>query len=188
MGTCITGWAVKEAMFSFDRFRNQDPLLGPEMKSTGEVIGLGNDFGEAFAKAQASTGIRLPTEGRIFVSVHNQDKKTILPIVKTLCNMDFQIAATRGTAEFLFHHGIFAEVILKIHEGSPNLIDHLQSGRIDLLINTPLGRFSNKGDEKIRIEAVRQKVPYTTTTSAAWAAVEGIKYLRKGKINTVYLT
>ncbi len=177
IGSCITGWAVKEAVFSFDKFSQLDPLLGPEMKSTGEVIGTGETFGEAFAKAQASVGNTLPVGGRVFVSVHDLDKPTILPVVKQLASMGFAIAATRGTADFLFRNDVFAEVILKVDEGQPNLLDYMRSGRIQLLINTPLGRYSQKGDEELRIEAVRRKVPYTTTTSAAWAAVQGIQYL-----------
>jgi carbamoyl-phosphate synthase large subunit len=177
-GVCKTDWAVKEAVFSFGRFPKEDPLLGPEMKSTGEVIGVGASFGEAFAKAQASTGSRLPVYGRVFVSVHEMDRQTILPVIRELEELGFDISATRGTAEFLFKNGIFAEVIQKIQEGRPNIIDHLQRGRIDLIINTPLGRFSQKGDHELRIEAVRRKVPYTTTTSAALAAVEGIRYIR----------
>ncbi|MAG13773.1 MAG: carbamoyl phosphate synthase large subunit [Spirochaetales bacterium] len=181
-GSCITGWAVKEAVFSFGRFHSVDPILGPEMKSTGEVIGTGDSFGEAYAKAQASAGTVLPVSGKVFVSVHDQDKQTMLPIVRELVEMGFQIVATRGTAQFLFEHGIFSEVILKIHEGRPNVVDHMRSGRINLLINTPLGIFSQKGDEMIRIEAVRRRIPYTTTTSAARAATQGIRYLRRNEI------
>jgi len=182
VGKCQTGWAVKEAVFSFDRFRDLDPILGPEMKSTGEVIGTGGSFGEAFAKAQASSGTILPKSGRVFVSVHDMDKDSVLPIVKELQELGFTIAATRGTAEFFFENGIFPEVILKVHEGRPNIIDHMKSGRIALLINTPLGRYSQKGDQEIRIEAVRRKIPYTTTISAAQAAVEGIRYLKKEEV------
>jgi carbamoyl-phosphate synthase large subunit len=180
-GECICGWAVKEAMFSFDRFRDLDPLLGPEMRSTGEVIGIGSSFGEAFAKGQEAVGSKLPASGRVFVTVHDDDKKTILPIVKDLEHMGFKIAATRGTAQFLFDNGVFAEVILKVHEGRPNIVDHLKSKRIDLIINTPLGRFTQKDDDFIRIEAVKRKIPYTTTTSAARAAVEGIRYIKEGR-------
>ena len=182
-GSCITGWAVKEAVFSFERFHIIDPILGPEMKSTGEVIGIGQAFGEAYAKAQAAAGTVLPVRGRIFVSIHDQDKETMLPIVRELSDMGFDICATRGTAQYLFENGIFAEVILKIHEGQPNVIDHMRSGRIALLINTPLGMFSQHGDEMIRIEAVRRRIPYTTTTSAARAAAQGIRYLLKREIN-----
>ncbi len=181
-GSCQTGWAVKEAVFSFDRFAGLDPILGPEMKSTGEAIGIGKTYGEAFAKVQAAVGSYLPTKGRVFVSVNDKDKDTVLPIIKDLSDMGFDIAATRGTADFLYKHDIFAEVILKLHEGHPNVVDHMRSGRINLLINTPLGRFSQIQDEDIRTEAVRRKVPYTTTTSAAQAAVVGIRYLKDEKI------
>jgi carbamoyl-phosphate synthase large subunit len=153
------------------------------MRSTGEVIGIGKSFGEAFAKAQLAVGTMLPTGGRVFVTVHDDDKETALPIVKDLESLGFSIAATRGTAQYLFHHGVFAEVILKVHEGRPNIVDHLKSGRIDLIINTPLGRYTQKDDDFIRIEAVKRKIPYTTTTSAARAAVEGIRYLSKGEVS-----
>ncbi|MBP7494843.1 MAG: carbamoyl-phosphate synthase large subunit [Spirochaetales bacterium] len=188
VGTCISGWAVKEAMFSFDRLTDVDPILGPEMKSTGEVIGLGQTFGEAFAKAELAAGTILPTKGRIFVSVHQDDRKAILPIVQDLEALGFQVSATRGTADFLFENGIFPEVILKIHEGHPNIIDHMRTGRIQLLINTPLGKYSQREDGYMRIEAVKRKIPYTTTTSAAWAAVEGIRYLLQGKKIPIPLT
>jgi carbamoyl-phosphate synthase large subunit len=181
-GKCITGWAVKEAMFSFDRFTGHDPILGPEMRSTGEAIGIGASFGEAFAKASTATGTRLPRSGRVFVSVGDPDKETILPVVQALHQEGFSIAATRGTAAFLFARGIMAEVILKVHEGQPHVLDHLQAGRIDMVINTPLGRFSHADDDYLRIETLRHRVPYTTTTSAARAAVEAIRYLRTGCI------
>lgn len=177
-GYCQTGWAVKEAVFSFDRFSGLDPVLGPEMKSTGEAIGIGESYGEAFAKVQAAVGCYLPIKGRVFVTVTDKDKQTILPIVKDLVEMGFEIAATRGTADFLYKNGIFSEVILKLHQGHPSVVDHMGSGRIDMLINTPLGRSSQIEDEEIRTEAVKRKIPYTTTTSAAKAAVIGIKYLR----------
>lgn len=186
-GECIVGWAVKEAMFSFDRFRGTDPLLGPEMKSTGEVIGIGATFGEAFAKAQLATGSELPTSGRVFVSVHEDDRRTVLPIVRELQSLGFHIAATRGTAAFLFENDVFAEVILKVHEGQPNIVDHMRSHRIDLVINTPLGRYTQRDDDYIRIEAVRAKVPYTTTTSAAEAAVEGIRHRITGEVVARFL-
>lgn len=181
VGSCITGWAVKEAMFSFDRFSGHDPLLGPEMRSTGEAIGIGIDFGEAFAKATIATGTELPRSGRVFVAVNDHDKETILPIVLELVEMGFVIAATRGTAAFLFERGVFAEVILKVHEGHPHVVDHIKSGRIDMMINTPLGRFTQSDDGYLRVEALRHRIPYTTTTSAARAAVEAIKHLRRGE-------
>ena len=180
VGSCVTGWAVKEAMFSFDRFVGHDPLLGPEMRSTGEAIGIGADFGEAFAKATLATGARLPRSGRVFVAVNDTDKETIVPVVRDLIEMGFSVCATRGTAAALFERGILAEVVLKVHEGHPNVIDHIRSGRIDMMINTPLGRYTHSDDGYLRVEALRHQIPYTTTTSAARAAVEAIRHLRRG--------
>jgi carbamoyl-phosphate synthase large subunit len=181
-GRCLTGWAVKEAVFSFDRFAGLDPVLGPEMKSTGEAIGIGATFGEAYAKVQEAVNSGLPSSGRVFVSVNKRDRETILPVVRELSELGFDICATRGTANYLFEKGLFSEVILKVHEGHPNVVDHMRSGRIQLLINTPSGRYSQIDDEDMRTEAVSQKIPYTTTTSAAAAAVHGIRYLKTGKI------
>jgi carbamoyl-phosphate synthase large subunit len=178
IGHCTTGWAVKEAVFSFDRFADLDPLLGPEMKSTGEGIGIGDSFGEAYSKAQFSVSTSLPTAGGVFVSVHDSDKDKTLPVVQELVSLGFTVSATRGTADFLEKHGISSEIILKVQDGHPNVIDHIRSGKVDLLINTPKGRFSQSDDAQIRVEAVRHKVPYTTTTAAAKAALEGIKYLK----------
>jgi carbamoyl-phosphate synthase large subunit len=181
-GRCTVGWAVKEAVFSFDRFSSVDPLLGPEMRSTGEVMGIGETMGEAFAKAQAACGASLPTDGTVFISVNDADKRTILPVARRLHGMGFSIAATRGTARYLFENGLLPEVVLKVHEGSPNVVDHMRAGKIRMLINTPLGRHSQQSDKEIRIEAVRRKIPYTTTTSAAEAAVEGISFLKEGAL------
>ena len=158
------------------------------MCNTGENRGIGDSFGEAYAKAQISVGNGLPESGRAFISVHKRDRETILPITRKLKDLGFAITATRGTAQFLYDNGIFSEIILKTHEGSPNVIDHMQTGRIDLLINTPLGKSSLKGDHSIRIEAIRRNIPYTTTTTAAWAAVKGIEYLRKKEITVRTLT
>ncbi len=177
-GACRYGWAIKEAVFSFDRFAGVDPLLGPEMRSTGEVIGMGSTFGEAYAKAQAGSGSRLPVKGKVFVSVNRKDRLTILPVVQGLLDLGFSVAATRGTAAFLYDHGILAEVILKVHEGHPNLVDNIRRKRIDLVINTPMGQNAQRGDDEIRTEAMRMKIPYTTTTSAAEAALEGIRHLQ----------
>ena len=176
-GACITGWAIKEAVFSFDRFANIDPQLGPEMRSTGEVVGMGLSFGEAFAKSQIAAGNRLPISGRVCISVNKRDRKTILPIARELQELGFAIAATRGTARDLFDAGIICETVLKVHEGHPNLVDHIRHQRIALVINTPMGIQAKKSDDDLRTEAVRMKIPYTTTTSAASAAVEAIRYL-----------
>jgi len=179
VGKCLTGWAVKEAVFSFDRFQDLDPVLGPEMKSTGECMGTGTSFGEAYAKAQAGVGTQLPIKGTVFVSVHDLDKASILPIVEDLVALGFEVTATPGTADFLKENGVEAASIQKIQNGHPNIIDHLHSGQVNLLINTPKGRYSHSDDASIRVEAVRRKIPYTTTVSAARATVEGIKYLAK---------
>ncbi|MGE4583957.1 MAG: carbamoyl-phosphate synthase large subunit [Sphaerochaeta sp.] len=182
MGRCRTGWAVKEAVFSFDRFSNVDPALGPEMRSTGESIGLGKTFGEAFAKSQISAGNRLPVAGKVFVSVNKKDRMTILPVVKRLCELGFSIAATKGTAAFLFNEGIMCEVMQKVHEGRPNVTDYLKSRQIALVINTPMGFQAHSSDDEIRSIAMRLKIPYTTTTSAAIAAVQAIEYLQKKQV------
>lgn len=179
LGHCITGWAIKEAVFSFDRFVDVDPQLGPEMKSTGEVVGMGRSFGEAYAKSQDSAGNLLPTTGKVIISVNKKDRKTIVPIVKALVSMGFDIAATRGTARDLFEEGILAEVVLKVHDGHPNIVDIMRQHKVALVINTPMGFHSRRSDDEIRSEAMRNKIPYTTTTSAASAAVEAIRYLQR---------
>ncbi|WP_298505660.1 carbamoyl-phosphate synthase large subunit [uncultured Sphaerochaeta sp.] len=182
MGTCKTGWAVKEAVFSFDRFSNVDPALGPEMRSTGESIGLGKTFGEAFAKSQISAGNKLPVAGKVFVSVNKKDRTTILPVVQKLVALGFGVAATKGTAAFLFEQGILCEVMQKVHEGRPNVTDYLKSRQIALVINTPMGYQAHASDDEIRSIAMRLKIPYTTTTSAATAAVQAIEYLQKKQV------
>jgi carbamoyl-phosphate synthase large subunit len=182
IGSPRQNWAVKEAVFSFDRFDSIDPVLGPEMRSTGEVMGCGETLGEAFAKAQLSAGSSLPTEGNVFVSVHKKDRDAIIPVVRELEELGFRILATRGTANFLFENGIFADVVQKVSEGRPNMIDYMRYGKVRALINTPLGSFSRHDDRQLRIEAVRQRIPYTTTTTAAWATVQGIRYLRRREL------
>ncbi len=177
-GHPVTPWAIKEAVFSFDRFRDVDPQLGPEMKSTGEVAGYGRTFGEAYAKSQASASNILPTGGRVVISVNKKDRKTIAPIARELEKLGFEILATRGTARDLFDEGILANVVLKVHDGHPNIVDYIREHKVDLIINTPMGFISRTSDDDIRTEAMRNHVPYTTTTSAAAAAVEAIKYLQ----------
>ena len=180
-GKCIMGWAIKEAVFSFDRFQHVDPALGPEMKSTGEVVGYGRSFGEAYAKSQAAAGNRLPTSGRVIISVNDRDRKTIAPIAKALQELGFTVLATKGTARDLFSEGILCDVVLKVQDGHPNIVDYIRARKADLIINTPMGFHSRKSDDDIRTETVRAHIPYTTTTSAARAAVEGIKYLQANR-------
>ena len=179
-GSSKVGWAVKEAQFSFGRFSDFDPLLGPEMRSTGESIGIGVNFGQAYAKATAATGLDLPTSGRLFVSVHRNDRATILPVVAGMVAAGFRVCATEGTAEYLKHRGIEAHLVRKAHEKSPNIIDEMAANTVQFIINTPLGPFSQEDDSLLRIGAVRYCIPYTTTTSAAEAALEGIRALQSG--------
>lgn len=178
-GHCITGWAIKEAVFSFDRFSNVDPALGPEMRSTGEVVGMGRSFGEAYAKSQASAGNVLPTKGRIIISVNKKDRQTIIPIASSLAKLGFKLAATRGTARDLFDAGILTDVVLKVQDGHPNIVDYIRAKDVALVINTPMGFHARRSDDDIRTEAMRSKIPYTTTTSAAKAAVEAIEFLQQ---------
>ena len=178
-GRCITGWAIKEAVFSFDRFPHVDPALGPEMRSTGEVVGYGRTFGEAYAKSQAAAYNRLPVSGRVIISVNSKDRKTIVPIARSLQELGFHILATKGTARDLFKEGILADVVLKTQDGHPNIVDYIRLRKADLIINTPMGFHSRQSDDDIRTEAVKAHIPYTTTTSAAKAAVEAIRYLQE---------
>ncbi len=170
--------AVKEAVFPFSKFPGVDLVLGPEMRSTGEVMGIADSFGMAFAKAQASADGSLPLEGSVFITVNDRDKNTVVPIARRFHALGFSIFATDGTARHLRARGVPAERVLKVHEGRPNAIDLLVSGRIQLLINTPLGKLTQKDDYAIRRAALQQRVPYTTTLSAASAACDAIIALR----------
>lgn len=179
-GRCITGWAIKEAVFSFDRFSNVDPVLGPEMRSTGEAIGMGRTFGEAYAKSQAAAGNKLPTSGNVVISVNKKDRGTIIPIARELQKLGFHLFATHGTARDLFDAGVLCNVVLKVQDGHPNIVDMMHAHRVDLVINTPMGFHARRSDDDIRTAAMRLKIPYTTTTSAASAAVQAIKYEQEG--------
>jgi len=174
--------SVKESVLPFNRFPGVDPLLGPEMRSTGEVMGIGASFGEAFYKAELAANTPLPRSSAVFISVNDFDKHTILPVAKKLIELGFKITATRGTAAYLWDNGVWADVIQKIHEGHPNVLDYIENGRIALFINTPLGKESQMDDYKIRVAAIAHGIPYTTTTSAALAAVEGIEAKLNGHI------
>jgi carbamoyl-phosphate synthase large subunit len=179
-GHCITGWAIKEAVFSFERFSNVDPALGPEMRSTGEAIGMGRSFGEAYAKSQAAAGNRLPTSGNVVISVTKKDRQTIVPIARQLQKLGFHLFATHGTARDLFDAGILCNVVLKVQDGHPNIVDMMHARQVDLVINTPMGYHARRSDDDIRTAAMRLKIPYTTTTSAAAAAVQAIAYEQEG--------
>ena len=174
----VQGVFVKSPVFPFVRFPGVDTILGPEMKSTGEVMGGAENFGAAFSKAMMGAGQRLPEQGRVFVSVNDSDKQTVLPIARDLAELGFTLAASRGTAAFLRVHGVEAEVIYKVNEGRPNVADEIVNRKIDLVINTPLGRESFFDDLAVRRAATMAQVPCITTLTGASAAVSAIRALR----------
>ena len=170
--------SVKEAVFPFNKFREADPVLGPEMRSTGEVMGISDSFGSAFAKAQLAADNGLPLSGSVLITVNDSDKATVLPIARRFHEMGFRILATSGTARFLRGRGIPAERVFKVHEGRPHGVDLIVNGQVQLLINTPLGKHSQRDDYTMRQAAVAHRIPYTTTLSAANAACDAILALR----------
>ncbi len=173
--------AVKEAVLPFIKFPGVDTLLGPEMKSTGEVMGIDTDFGLSFHKAQLGAGVRLPCEGTVFVSVNDRDKAAVLPVARRLVALGFRILSTQGTQSFLAARGIPAERIFKIQEGRPHVVDAIKNKRIDLMVNTPAGEKSQAYDLQIRRAALQYGIPYTTTLAGAAAAVAGIESQKKDK-------
>jgi carbamoyl-phosphate synthase large subunit len=172
------GVFVKSPVFPFVRFPGVDTILGPEMKSTGEVMGGAENFGAAFSKAMMSAGQKLPEQGCVFISVNNSDKQTVLPIARDLAQLGFALAASRGTAAFLRAHGLEVDVLYKVNEGRPNIADHIVNRSIDLVINTPLGRESFFDDRAVRRAATMAQVPCITTLTGASAAVSAIRALR----------
>jgi carbamoyl-phosphate synthase large subunit len=174
--------AVKEAVFPFNKIPDADPQLGPEMRSTGEVMGWADSFGLAFAKAQVSADESLPLEGRVVVTVHDRDKPAAIPIVRRFHELGFEIVATEGTARYLRGRGVPCKSVLKVHEGRPNILDLLLSGDIQLLLNTPLGKHAQQDDYMIRRAAITRGVAYTTTLSAASAATDAIMALRSRRL------
>ncbi|MFL5599125.1 MAG: carbamoyl-phosphate synthase large subunit [Gemmatimonadaceae bacterium] len=170
--------SVKEAVFPFNKFREFDPILGPEMRSTGEVMGISDSFGSAFGKAQLSADNVLPTDGAIFITVNDSDKRAVTPIARRFHELGFRLIATAGTAKYLRARGIPTESVLKIYEGRPNGVDLMLNGEIKLLINTPLGKESQRDDYTMRQAAIANHVAYTTTLSAANAACDAILSLR----------
>ena len=173
----VPGVAVKEAVFPFNRF-DVDVLLGPEMRSTGEVMGFDDSFGMAFAKAQISAGNPLPEEGALIVTVNDSDKETVTPILRRFRDLGFEIMATQGTRDYLERLGVPAERVYKVNEGRPSIVDHIITGDIALLINTPLGKKSQYDDYAMRRAAITHKLPYLTTMSATSAACDAIIALK----------
>ncbi len=181
----IRHFGVKEAVFPFNMFPEVDPLLGPEMRSTGEVLGMADSFGLAFAKSQEAAQQQLPQEGTVLITVaerdRNGDRDNILEAARQFCRMGFAIRATGGTHDFLAEHGVPSEPILKLREGRPNIEDAIKNAEIQLVVNTPRGRSSEFDDSYIRKSAIRHQVPYITTTAAALAAARGIAARREAR-------
>jgi carbamoyl-phosphate synthase large subunit len=165
---------IKSPVFPFVKFPGVDPILGPEMHSTGEVMGIGKTFGEAYGKAILAAGLSLPSGGRAFVSVNEADKGQAVVIAQKLKRQGFELVATLGTAARLREVGLTVENVFKVNEGRPNIVDHIKSGEIALIINTPLGRVSHFDEQAIRRAALQYNVPCVTTMTGAQAIVEAI--------------
>jgi len=177
----IPHYGVKEAVFPFPMFPEVDPILGPEMRSTGEVLGMASCFGLAFYKAEEAAKSKLPSRGTVLISIATKDRPTVLAPAKRLQELGFTIKATEGTHAYLTSHGVQSGPINKIHEGRPNIVDAMMNGEIHLVINTPAGKLSQYDDSYIRKSAIKYKIPYITTISAAVAAAEGIVAYRSGR-------
>ncbi|MBM5819870.1 MAG: ATP-grasp domain-containing protein, partial [Cyanobacteria bacterium K_DeepCast_150m_m2_101] len=170
--------AVKEAVLPFKRFPGADSILGPEMRSTGEVMGTASSFGLAYAKAELGASEALPTSGTVFLSTHDRDKQALLPVAQRLAQLGFRLVATEGTASSLREAGLTVETVLKVHEGRPNIEDSIRSGEIQLVINTPVGRQAAHDDKYLRRAAIDYAVTTVTTLAGARAAVEAIAALQ----------
>jgi carbamoyl-phosphate synthase large subunit len=177
----IPHFGVKESVFPFNMFPEVDPVLGPEMRSTGEVLGMADSFGMAFFKSQQAAKQELPIKGTVLMTVIDPEKKAILKVGREFEKLGFKIKATDGTYNYLISNGVNAERILKMHEGRPNIVDAIKNGEIHLVINTPAGKLSKYDDSYIRKAAIKYKVPYITTTAAAAAAAKGIAAARSGQ-------
>ena len=174
-------FGVKEAVFPFNMYHEVDPLLGPEMRSTGEVLGMADSFGLAFYRAQEAAGQHLPLEGTVLITVADRDRPAVVEVARRFAELGFRIRATQGTHVLLKSHDIASELILKMREGRPNIADAITDGEIQLVINTPRGKVGKADDAYIRQTAIRRKVPYVTTLAAAFAAAKGIAAYRQGQ-------
>jgi len=179
----INHFTVKEAVFPFDRFAGVDTLLGPEMKSTGEVMGIDTDFARAYAKAQTSANNTMPLQGRIFISVKDKDKPALSPMVSKLASLGFSLVATKGTAFYLKQNGINVETINKVMEGSPHCVDLIKEKKVDFIINTVTGAKAQKDSFSIREAALQHNIPYTTTVAGARATINAIEQVLKKQIH-----
>jgi carbamoyl-phosphate synthase large subunit len=177
----IPHFGVKEAVFPFNMYHEVDPVLGPEMRSTGEVLGMADSFGLAYYKAQEATQLRLPLEGTVLITVADRDKPAVREVARRFAELGFNIKATSGTQAFLAEAGIESELVVKMREGRPNIADAIIDGEVQLVINTPRGKTSKADDAYIRQTAIKCKVPYMTTLAAGVAAAKGIHACRKGR-------
>jgi len=177
----IPHFGVKEAVFPFPMFPEVDPILGPEMRSTGEVLGIADSFGFAFYKAEVAAQQLLPAEGTVLITVSTKDRPAVFEVARQFAELGFNIKATQGTQQFLASQGVKSDLILKMHEGRPNIVDEIKNGEIQLVINTPSGKLSQYDDSYIRKTAIKYKVPYITTLAAAAAAAKGIAAYRQVK-------
>jgi carbamoyl-phosphate synthase large subunit len=179
-GSC---YYVKSPVFPWNKFPGVDTVLGPEMKSTGEVMGVADNFGEAFAKAQIAAGQKLPTQGCVFVSVTDHDKPHVAEVARKFVDMGFKLVATAGTADVLEEAGMTVDRVYKVKEGRPNVVDLIKGDRIQLIVNTPQGPDPFFDEKAIRRAAVTGRIPTITTLAAARAAAEGIAALQRGEVN-----
>ena len=177
--------SIKEVLLPFDKLPGADPILGPEMKSTGEVMGIDYDFGRAYYKAELAADNLLPLTGKVFLSIRNADKTELVGVARKLQAAGLELMGTEGTVKHLAKHGIFMDVVKKVHDGSPNVIDMMRRDDVDLIINTPTSRQSRKDGSRIRRAAVDFKVPYITTMQAAIAAADAIETMKKGRDLTI---
>jgi Carbamoylphosphate synthase large subunit (split gene in MJ) len=178
----VSGRFVKASVFPFAKFPGDDPVLGPEMRSTGEVMGFADEFGEAFAKASYGAGLKLPLTGTAFVTVNDRDKPHLLPLAAELVAMGFRLVATNGTASYLRENDLPCAHVYKVLEGRPNAVDLMKNGAIHLVINTPLGKASYFDEKALRTTATQRGIPLITTLSGAEAMVEAIRALRRGAL------
>ncbi len=175
----IPYYGVKEAVFPFNMFQEVDPVLGPEMRSTGEVLGLSRFYGEAFFKAQEATQTKLPLEGTVLITVNDKDKDEVVDLARDFAETGFKILASKHTGKLIQDAGIEVELVNKLQEGRPNILDLITNGKIDLIVNTPIGKDRNVDDSYLRKAAIKKKVPYMTTMAAAKATISGIQSLKK---------
>jgi carbamoyl-phosphate synthase large subunit len=177
-----SNYYVKSPVFPWNKFPGVDTVLGPEMRSTGEVMGVADNFGEAFAKAQLSAGQKLPTQGTLFISVNEQDKPNVADVAQRFVDMGFKLVATNGTADLIEAAGMNVERVFKVKEGRPNAVDLIKGDRIHLIVNTPHGPDPYFDEKAIRRAAVQGRIPTITTLAAARAAAEGIAALQRGEV------